>query len=260
MDARVRERQTERSWLAHQPERARIPPEAWRCLRRFKASIAADAVRIMAASAETEALRALLLAVFRKGTLAKQKARAIERLREYVAPAVLTFIDGAATWSWAEPRGTIIISDHPADKQDCIVMHYGHATAAPRHDLSAYASASVEVPDHGLGRMLQRRPGADIGAALQQAHAAFLAADRAIIAGHLKARTTFHLPAGEGVLICRGMRGVDPRGRGALFARAHTWISNSMRRADQHPVAAAAAVDAAQLGEMTMLALKARQR
>jgi hypothetical protein len=104
-------------------------------------------------------------------------------------------------WAWPEPRGTIIISDDPAKKQDCVVLLYAHATAAPRHDLSAYASASVECPDHCLGRPLQRSPGADIGAALQQAHDAFLAADMAVIVAHLRAQTTFHLPAGPGILL-----------------------------------------------------------
>jgi hypothetical protein len=131
-------------------------------------------------------------------------------------------------------------------------MHYGHATGAPRHDLCAYASASVECPDHCLGRLLQRSPGADIGAALQQAHDAFLAADRSIIAAHLKARSTFHLPAGEGVLLCKAIHGVAPRGE-TIFARASTWINDAMRRPDQCPVAAGSPT----LALMTELALQA---
>jgi hypothetical protein len=106
---------------------------------------------------------------------------------------------------------------------------------APRHNLSAYASASVECPDHCLGRLLQRSPGADIGAALQQAHTAFLAADMQTIVAHLRAQTTFYLPAGPGILLCKAIRGVDPRGRVAVFARANTWISDAMRRPDQLP-------------------------
>jgi hypothetical protein len=127
-----REREVDRAWIEHDPSRARIPSEAWRALRRYKAGIAADAARIMAASEATPRLRALLIAVFHKGTLAKQKVRAIERLRNYVAPAVLTVTDDAMIWAWPEPRGTIIINDDPAKKKDCVVMHYGHATAAPR--------------------------------------------------------------------------------------------------------------------------------
>jgi hypothetical protein len=194
MDDRVRESQIERSWLQHQPERSRIPGSAWRALHCYKASIALDAKRIMAASAETPKLRALLLAAFRKGTLAKQKARAIQRLRDYLAPAVLMLTDDAMLWAWPEPRGSVIISDAPSDRQDCVVMLFGGASAAPRHDLCGYASGSVEVPDHALGRLLQRSVGADIGAALQEAHAAFLAANREIIAGHLKARRQYSVP------------------------------------------------------------------
>ena len=50
MDARVRESQIERGWLAHEPERARIPREVWRQLRTFKRAIAPVAARIEAAS------------------------------------------------------------------------------------------------------------------------------------------------------------------------------------------------------------------
>jgi hypothetical protein len=125
MDAKVRERQIERAWIKHDPARLKIPSESWRALRRYKSSIAADAARIMAASEATARLRALLIACFRKGTLARQKARAIQALREYISPAVLTASPDALLWAWPEPRGTIIISDDPAKKQDCIVAAWG---------------------------------------------------------------------------------------------------------------------------------------
>jgi len=52
MGAAPRERELEKAWRQHQPERARVPLEARRAVREFKARIAPDADRISARSRE----------------------------------------------------------------------------------------------------------------------------------------------------------------------------------------------------------------
>ena len=55
----VRESQIERGWLAHEPERGRIPREVWR-KRTFKRTIAPIADRLDIASTDNDRLKVLL--------------------------------------------------------------------------------------------------------------------------------------------------------------------------------------------------------
>jgi hypothetical protein len=72
MDARTRE--IERAWIAHQPERARIPPEAWRQLRIFKRSLVPQVARINKAGADRDFLHEVVKDYAFKATLGKQRA------------------------------------------------------------------------------------------------------------------------------------------------------------------------------------------
>jgi hypothetical protein len=69
-------------------------------------------------------------------------------------------------------------------------------------------------------------------------------------------QTRLYLPCGPGLLICEALRGSTPSGLIYVFARARTWISNDMVRADQRPIAAAPTGHESQLTVMTMMALK----
>ena len=91
MDARVRESQIERGWLAHEPERARIPREIGRQLHTFKRVIAPVAARVEAASNDRECIAGLLYDYVRKSDVGRARALA----KVLAAAGELSGIEGA---------------------------------------------------------------------------------------------------------------------------------------------------------------------
>jgi hypothetical protein len=89
MDARVRESQIERGWLAHEPDRAKVPREIWRDLRTFKRTIAPIADRLEAASNDRDRVAGLLYDYVREGEVGC--ARALAKLRKHFDLATITF-------------------------------------------------------------------------------------------------------------------------------------------------------------------------
>jgi hypothetical protein len=233
MDTRTREREIAAAWEQHDPTRARVPPEAWRAVRIYKRSIAADAERIHNICSD-DTLAPLLGDWSAKGKVGK--ARALNKLKILLAPAqLITVDDRTLIGNWLHPRGSLIISDDPSDRQDCIVVSYLHCHAN-RRTFTAYRACSIECPDHATARMLQRAPGTDITLALRQAHSAFLGADLDEVLHHVKNTETFYLPCADGLLVCTGVVGNDSKGQRWIYARARTWISNAMKRPDQQPI------------------------
>ena len=94
---------------------------------------------------------------------------------------------------------------------------------------------SLEVPDHAAGRYLQRAGDADFRSALFEAANHFYGADMAKVAPHVGRSTDIYLPAGGGCFVCTviGARSGD---HSFLYARAGTWVDETMLRADQTPL------------------------
>jgi hypothetical protein len=67
------------------------------------------------------------------------------------------------------------------------------------------------------------------------------------------------LRAGPGLLICEAVDGRTPSGITYWFARARTWISYSMIREDQQPIAPATGDSPSMLTLMTALVLRGPQ-
>jgi hypothetical protein len=76
MDARVRERQIERAWIAHDPSRAKIPQDAWRALRNFKKQITPQAARVGLDSNARERIKANRSRAFPRDSDAAQRPHA----------------------------------------------------------------------------------------------------------------------------------------------------------------------------------------
>jgi hypothetical protein len=92
-----------------------------------------------------------------------------------------------------------------------------------------------------------------------QAQDQFFAADVAIVSHHVADETSLYLRAGPGLLICKALCGRTPTGIKFNFAQARTWISDSMVRPDQRPIAPAMGDAPSQLTLMTALVLRGPQ-
>ena len=212
-----------------------VPAAARRAVREFKQRIAPDAKRIKHALAGTAL--PLINDWAKKGSLGRE--RKLLRIREALAPARIDDAGGALLVMWLEPRGQMVMVDHPSFKQDCVLVVAGLGSRV-RGSIRWASFPVVEAPDHALGRMHQRRPNIDLSAVLYQAAAVFLQADHRVVeAARLKGADAC-LPAGPGLLLCLPIAGPDLEGKMRLVARANTWIGSEMAELDQRPVVAAA--------------------
>jgi hypothetical protein len=96
----------------------------------------------------------------------------------------------------------------------------------------AFLVIVVEVPDHALGRLLQREPKADLAATLFQAATAVLGSDAEVVGDE------FNLKAGPGLFLCKA-QGYWHDGHYGRYCRCRTFITDQMARPDQRPVTAA---------------------
>jgi hypothetical protein len=238
MDAGVRESQIEQGWLEHEPDRARVPYDVWRKVRTFKRTIAPIADRLDAAVQDREHIKGLLYDFACKGDVGR--ARALAKLRKHLPLATITFPRQGIMWSWLAPRGCMLIDPKTeGEAQDAILVRYGFAWIERKRELSGYEAFSIEVLDHATARLLQRAPDINLPRVLTQAQDAFFAADVATVSRHVAHETSIYLRAGPGLLICQAIDGRTPSGINYWFARARTWISDSMIRSDQIPIAPA---------------------
>lgn len=257
MDARVRESQIERGWLRHEPERARVPREIWRNLRTFKRTIAPIADRLDEAATARDYLKGLLYDYACKGEVGR--ARALAKLRKHFDLATITFPRRGIMWSWLAPRGCMLIDPkNEGEAQDAILVRYGFAWIERRR-LSGYEAFSIECPDHATARLMQRCPDVNLPCVWLQAQDQLFAAAVATVSRHVTHGTSLYLRAGPGLLICQGLSGRTPDGTEYWFARARTWISDSMIRPDQVPIAPAVGDDPSMLTLMSALVLRGPQ-
>ncbi len=171
MGALPREREIEIAWRRHSgPELARIPARSRHAVRQFKAEIAGDADRIKAAFKGGRA-PSLIDAWAKKGAL--DRARKLLRIKEALSPAAVDVVGGDLLVLWLEPRHRLVRLDHPSFAQDCVLVS-GAVGSRLKGEVRWLTFPIAEFPDHSLGRMCQRSPGIDIGAALYQAANAFL--------------------------------------------------------------------------------------
>jgi hypothetical protein len=150
------------------------------------------------------------------------------------------FLDGVRTathptavWSVIKAREAVAVEpDEPGFAQACVTINY--AVAGGLDKGVAEGLWTIEVPDHALGRLLQRAPGVDIDGALRGAHFALLGAVQdSLPLAHRDAR--FMVPAGPGVFMCSALHGPDisTGGQINIHIHAHTWLHSDQLRDDQ---------------------------
>jgi hypothetical protein len=91
-----------------------------------------------------------------------------------------------------------------------------------------------------------------------QAQGQFFGADVATVSRHVAQGTSVYLAAGPGLLIAEAISSSTATGTKFSFA-ARTWISNSMVRPDQQPIAPAVGDAPSQLVLMSALVLRGPQ-
>jgi hypothetical protein len=193
------EREIERAWLQHDPQRNTIPQEIWRQLRRFKREFEPTSAKIKATLQDEALLRSLVEQCCRRRGIAR--ARVLKDIRRTFSGAVVKIVDGEILEiSWIAPSPPVILDPkNPAEQQECLLCCYAVAWPTPPFGIRLRSAWSLEVPDHAAGRYLQRiGENADLKSALFEAANWFYSADMTAVKPHVGRGTDIYLPAGGG--------------------------------------------------------------
>ncbi len=234
----ITSRQIEQSWRQHDPRQGRVPAETWRQLRVFKRSLEGPAAAIQRAFDNSAGLKKLVSDyVCKRGT---GRARALARLKAKFAGAEFITSGDCFEARWLEPHGPLLSEPRePGETQDSVLTHFALAGPAGRASSMLLHAWSIEVPDHCLGRLLQRSPEADLKKILFAAGLQFMHASASEVLDLIDRNTTFYLGAEDGLFVCRGVKAQSDSGQRYVYGRAKTWISSELVRPDQLPLAAA---------------------
>jgi hypothetical protein len=217
-----------------------------------------------------------LIEEFVRRSSRKGRARVFEKIRRrFAGRGVLEGVrldrHPIAVWSVVRPYGSINITKNrpPRLAQDCAVVDYLMVGMFPSPDGKITAGIrtglwTLEVPDHALGRLLDRSPGADLDEVLFDAHHAALSArlddDQVRAALDDRHARSFMLPAGDGVFRCEIIRAEDASQDLALQVHlfAHTWLHDDQLYDDQVPVLVAG-TEGNRLGQSVLLPAPLRE-
>jgi hypothetical protein len=176
------------------------------------------------------------------------RRRAFDKICKALGPGVTlegVRLEGkwpVAVFSILRPRHSVIIEmeePDPAMMQNCVTVDYVVVGTIP----GIYPNAgkadgfwSIEIPDHALGRAIERS-GMLPDAIIREAHHNILRlrCDTVIPNKQVDPKRTFLVKAGAGGFVTHLQCGPDVS-LGETFAvraRAHTWIANDMLHADQ---------------------------
>jgi hypothetical protein len=123
--------------------------------------------------------------------------------------------DPFAIWSTLRPRIPVLAeTEDPGEQQPCVAVEY---IALSRAGIGQ-GLWTIELPDHALGRFLQRAPDANLDAAIEMAHVSLLTSE--LVPG------TVHVPAGPGAFLGSILAGQDKSLDMAVagWFRARTWL------------------------------------
>jgi hypothetical protein len=137
--------------------------------------------------------------------------------------------------SWLSPKQAILADpQHHGEQQDCVLVCFLLAWPPTPRTIQAHSAWAAEIPDHAAARLLQRVPTADLRAALFEAGLAFLAAEADTLVPLVGTETSIYLPAASGAFAATAVGAKTTDGqRHYTYARAHTYLTAAMLRADQ---------------------------
>jgi hypothetical protein len=235
----------ERAWLQHEPARGEIPADVWRKLRAMKREWLPTAALVEGILKKEQLAQSLLEPAIRKRGIGRQR-KLIDLRRMLPGANVKISFKDVLEVSWLSPKQAILADpQHQGEQQDCVLVCYLIAWPPSPRTIQAHSAWALEVSDHALARLLQRAPRADLRAVLFEAGIGFSAADAAAVVPHVGTDSSVYLPAGDGAFAATviGAKTADGQ-KHFVYARASTWLSAAMLKADQKPLRRAASAEA----------------
>ncbi len=230
----ILERQLDRAWASHDPERNRIPYSIWRRLHALKREFEPTASKIRELLADEALLRQLVEQCCNRRGMARQRILANVR-RSFPGAQIKIAHKDILEISWMAPSPPVIANPkNPAEQQQCLLVCYCAAWPTP-FGIRLSSAWSLEVPDHAAGRFLQRAGDANFRSALFSAANHFYGSDMNAVQPHVGMNSDIYLPAGGGCFVCTVI-GAKSGTNNFLYARAATWIDETMLRPDQQPL------------------------
>jgi hypothetical protein len=229
-----KDREIEAGWLAHDPRRAEIPADVWRQLRAFRRSLLPTAGIIEGVLKKEQLAQSIIEPAVRRRGIARQR-KLVELRRMLPGANIAISHKEILEISWLSPKQAILADpQHHGESQDCLLTCYLVAFPPSPHSVTCHSGWALEAPDHACARFIQRAPKADLREALFAAGLSFLAADAETVVPLVGQDSSIYLAAGPGCFACTtiGARTVDGRSS-YVYARAQTWLSDAMLKADQ---------------------------
>lgn len=228
-------------------------------LRQWKKKLARDYANFDAACHRLQKSALALVAVdmVKSGRVGRQ--RAFEKISRALGPGVtleaklLDVKAVRAVWSILKPRESVTCDIPPDDQQreslfqDCVTVNYFIAGSMPGMIGVAEGLWTLEVPDHALGRAVERSRFLHPGAIIREAHLNLLDLPATV----LPDRPNFtnrkapgvYVKAGPGCFVGHLLAGSDRSigDRYSAHVRVRTWLSDDQLHADQIPLCEKAA-------------------
>lgn len=188
------------------------------------------------------------------------RRRGFERLRKILANSAslegvrLSGKMPTAVWSVLKPRESVSVNGSAAETQNCVTVNYLLISKVTDHEF-AEGLWSVEVPDHALGRLMQRAPATDPSAVvLALHHTALRLCVTDVMPDNVVTASSFLIGAGRGAFICEIDSGFDVSVKEpTIFIRAITWIDDDQIRPDQIVLREREGSDGPRLGDTWLL-------
>jgi hypothetical protein len=195
----------------------------------------------------------LLFDMIRCGRIGRQ--RAFEKINRALGPGAkletkhLDDKSALAVWSifcprspvWCATSGTAPDAAQMGLSQNCVTVNYIAAGAMPWGVGLEQGLWTLGVPDHALGRAIERSRFLHPGAIIREAHVNLLNLPAQTIAlnnGNIETERGFFVKAGAGAFRCEMQGGPDKLNNGELgfFAFTRTWIDAARLHEDQVPL------------------------
>jgi hypothetical protein len=176
------------------------------------------------------------------------KERALAKIQQRIGSACQLEIKQLDKWPYAvfsllRPRGSVLIEEdgkptEGAMAQDCVTVNYIAVGCLPGKIGIAEGLWSIEVPDHALGRAIERSEYLHPGVIVREAHRSLMALPVSVIE-----HPSFSNHEGRGALIKAGpgafaaqiwaAADVSLGGAIGVHVRARTWLSDDQLHDDQ---------------------------
>ena len=232
------QREVDRAWLQHEPERRRVDPKYYRQLNALKRSWEPTAEAARKAIANSRLLQRLITDCYRRKGMARKAAlKAVER----AFPGAQINVGDIFEMVWLAPSGPVVVDPRDySERQTCTLVVF-LAAWEEFYGFSLRSGWSLLREDHAGARYLERAgPNGDLKRALFQAANHFMAADIELVSLHVGRNSDVYLPTNEGFFVCNVVGARSSGGHKFLYARASTFVEKVKLFPNQIPLRKAA--------------------